>query len=412
MAGVGAVTRLNRVSKMENNVIQALRHDFSFSAAVAGVIALLATYTGPVLIVVEAANAGQLSQRQLATWIFAVSFGGGIAGLWLSLRYKVPVIGAWSTPSVVLLIFALTQYSYNEAIACYLALAILMTLLAYAGWFARLMSLLPQSLLSAMIAGVLLSFCTKIFQSLQTDPSIVLPVVVGYVIFRKYAPRYAVALALLTGLVFAVPGLNVNGGYAGFHLVTPEMILPELSGASLLGLGVPLFLLALTQHATGLHILQNEGYDVSAKQVVGVCGLVSVPLSLFGSPGINPAAIIAAICAGSECHEDASRRYISGVVCGIGYIVIGLFGASVISLFAMLPGQLITSLAGLALFGTLISSLTSSLEEPYTREAAMITFVVTASGMSFFNLGSALWGLLFGVLFSIAMSKGKTTKEV
>lgn len=397
---------------MENKVIQDLRHDFSISAVVAGVIALLATYTGPVLIVVEAANAGQLSQGLLATWIFAVSFGGGIAGLWLSLRYKVPVIGAWSTPSVVLLIFALTQYSYSEAIACYLVLAVLMTLLAYTGWFERLMSVVPQSLLSAMIAGVLLSFCTKIFQSLETDPSTVLPVVIAYVIFRKYSPRYAVALALLTGLVFAAPGFNANNGYAGFHLVSPEMTLPAFSSAALVGLGVPLFLLALTQHATGLHILRNEGYDVSAKQVVGVCGLVSIPLSVFGSPGTNPAAIIAAICAGAECHENPSRRYVSGVVCGIGYIIIGLFGASVISLFAQLPGHLITSLAGLALFGTLISSLTSSLEQPDTREAAMITFVGTASGMSFFNLGSALWGLLFGVVFSIAMKSLKLVRRV
>lgn len=338
-----------------------LRHDYSISATVAGMIALLATYTGPVLIVVEAASAGQLSQMLLSTWVFAVSIGGGIAGLWLSLRYKVPVIGAWSTPSVVLLIFALTQYSYSEAIACYLLVAMLVTLLAYTGWFAKLMAVLPQSLLSAMIAGVLLSFCTKTFHSLQADPSSVLPSVIAYVIFRKYAPRYAVALALLTGLVFAVPVLNANDGYAGFHLVSPEMTLPTLSSASLLDLGVPLFLLALTQHATGLHILRNEGYNVPAKQVVGICGLVSVPLSLFGSPGINPAAMIAAICAGSECHENPSRRYISGVVCGIGYIVIGLFGASVISLFAQLPDQLITSLAGLALFGTLISSLTASL---------------------------------------------------
>ena len=392
-------------------MIQDLRHDFSLSAATAGVIALLATYTGPVLVVIEAASAGQLSQGLLSTWIFAVSFGGGISGLWLSLRYKVPVIGAWSTPSVVLLIFALTQYSYSEAIACYLVISILVTLLAYTGWLAKLISVLPQSLLSAMIAGVLLSFCTQIFQSLQAVPDTILPVVIAYVIFRRYVPRYAVALALLIGLAFAFPGFDVNGKYVGFQLVSPEMTMPIFSSAALVGLGVPLFLLALTQHATGLHILRHEGFDVSAKQVVGVCGLVSTPLSLFGSPGANPAAIIGAICAGSECHEDPSKRYISGVVCGIGYILIGLFGASIITLFAQLPGQLITSLAGLALFGTLISSLTSSLEEQGTREAAMITFVVTASGMSFFNLGSALWGLLFGILFSIAMSKRKSTVE-
>lgn len=397
---------------MENSVFLDLRHDFSASAMIAGVIALLATYSGPVLIVVEAANAGQLSQSLLATWIFAISLGGGISGLWLSLRYKVPVVGAWSTPSVVILIFALTQYSYGEAIGCYLMLSILVTLLAYTGLFSKLMSILPQSILSAMIAGVLLSFCTKIFQSMQAVPNVVLPVVIAYIIFRKYTPRYAVALALFTGLVLAIPGFNVDDGYAGFHLVSPEMTLPIFSSASLVGLGIPLFLLAITQHATALHILRDGGFDVSAKQVVGVSGLVSLPLSLFGSPGINPAAIIGAICAGSECHEDPSRRYVSGVVCGIGYILIGLFGASVLSLIAQLPSELITALAGLALFGSLISSLTSCLEEQGTREAAMITFVVTVSGMSFFNLGSALWGLLFGVLFSIAMNRRNLTKAV
>jgi benzoate membrane transport protein len=362
-----------------------------------------------VLIVVEAANAGQLSKSLLSTWIFAISLGGGISGLWLSLRYKVPVIGAWSTPSVVLLIFALTEYSYSEAIACYLVLSILVTLLAYSGLFTKLMSILPQSILSAMIAGVLLSFCTKIFQSLQSIPSIILPVMIAYVIFRRYTPRYAVALALLAAVVISVPGINVTGEYPDFDLVSPQITYPAFSSTSLLGLGVPLLLLALTQHATALHILRSEGFVISTKKVVGMSGLVSIPLSFFGSPGTNPAALIGAICAGSECHDDPSRRYVSGVVCGVGYIVIGLFGASVLTMFAQLPNQLVTSLAGLALFGTLISSLASSLESPDTREAAMVTFVVTASGMSFFNLGSALWGLLFGVLFSIATNRQKTT---
>jgi benzoate membrane transport protein len=390
-------------------MFQSLRTDFSISATIAGIIALLATYTGPVLIVVEAANAGQLSKSLLSTWIFAISLGGGISGLWLSLRYKVPVIGAWSTPSVVLLIFALTEYSYSEAIACYLVLSILVTLLAYSGLFTKLMSILPQSILSAMIAGVLLSFCTKIFQSLQSIPSIILPVMIAYVIFRRYTPRYAVALALLAAVVISVPGINVTGEYPDFDLVSPQITYPAFSSTSLLGLGVPLLLLALTQHATALHILRSEGFVISTKKVVGMSGLVSIPLSFFGSPGTNPAALIGAICAGSECHDDPSRRYVSGVVCGVGYIVIGLFGASVLTMFAQLPNQLVTSLAGLALFGTLISSLASSLESPDTREAAMVTFVVTASGMSFFNLGSALWGLLFGVLFSIATNRQKTT---
>lgn len=386
-------------------MLNELKRDFSISSATAGLIALIATFTGPVLIVVEASKAAGLSQNLLSTWIFAVSMGAGVSGLWLSLRHKAPVIGAWSTPGVALLIFALTQYSFREAIGCYLVLALLVTFLAYSGLFTKLMAVFPTHLLSAMIAGVLMNFCMKIFQSLQYAPAVVLPVLIAYVIFRKYKPRYAVALALLTGVAFSFSKWADVDRSVNINLVIPEVTMPIFSSSSLVGMGVPLFLLALTQFATSLHILRQAGFNIPPKEVVGVSGIVSIPLSLLGSSGTNPAAIVGAICASSECHEDPSKRYISGVVCGIGYIFIGIFGASVISLFSLLPEELVTSLAGLALLGTLISSLTSSLESARFREASMITFIVTTSGMSFFDLGSALWGLLFGALFSVVMKQ-------
>jgi benzoate membrane transport protein len=178
------------------------------------------------------------------------------------------------------------------------------------------------------------------------------------------------------------------------------MTLPTLSTASLLGLGIPLLLLALTQYATGVTILTNAGYNVSAREVVGVSGLLSIPLALFGSSGINPAAIVGALCASPECHPDARRRYVAGVVCGVGYLCIGVLGSSVVAMFALLPAGLVATLAGIAVLGTLMSSLASSLAEERTREAALFTFVVTVSGMSFFGLGSALWGLLVGLVFT------------
>ncbi|GAB7526800.1 benzoate/H(+) symporter BenE family transporter [Paraburkholderia sp. 2C] len=382
-----------------------LRADFSASAAIAGLIALVATYSGPVLIVVQAAQAGHLSHDLLSTWIWAVSIGAGALGLWLSLRHRMPVIGAWSTPGVALLITGLAHYPFSDVIGCYLVVSIIVAALGLSGLFTRLIQHLPAHLLSAMIAGVLFEFCAGIFRSLESTPGVVLPIVVVYVVCRRVIPRYAVALALLAGVIVALPGANLSRDGLNLSIVKPELTVPSFSMASLVGLGLPLLLLALTQYATSIHILRSAGYVISPRSVVGASGLMSIPLSLFGNSGINPAAIVGAMCASRECHEDPRRRYISGVVCGVGYLGIGAFGASVVALFARLPDGLTSTLAGLALLGTLVSSLASALANETHRESSVITFVVTISGMSFFGLGSALWGLVAGVVFSLALSK-------
>lgn len=385
-------------------MLSRLKNDFSASAAIAGLIALFATYSGPVLIVVQAAQAGHLPHELLSTWIWALSIGAGVAGLLLSLRHGMPVIGAWSTPGVALLITGLAQYPFSDVIGCFLILTIIVAALGLSGLFTRFMAVLPAHLLSAMIAGVLFQFCAKIFQSLQSFPGVVLPVIAAYVACRRFIPRYAVAFALLTGLACALPGMHIDTRSVDLRIAMPLLTSPTFAPDALLGLGLPLLLLGLTQYATSIHILRQAGYDISPRSVVGTCGLISIPLSLFGSCGINPAAIVGAICASSECHENPKRRYISGVVCGVGYLCVGIFGASVVALFALLPPGLTTTLAGLALLGTLVSSLTTSLAVDSQREASLITFLVTVSGMSFFGLGSALWGLLAGVLFGLVLT--------
>ena len=385
-------------------MMNCIYRDFSLSAAVAGLIALLATYSGPVLIVVQASQAGNLPLDLLSTWIWALSVGAATIGLWFSLRYRIPVIGAWSTPGVALLITALGQYRFSDVIGCYLVLAAVVALLGWSGLFTKLIQRLPANLLSALIAGVLFQFCANIFQSLQSIPRLVFPVVIVYLVCRRLIPRYAVAFALLTGLILALFIAPLTDADTKLMLVNPVLTTPTFLPAALMSLGLPLLLLALTQYATGVTVLSNAGYNVSARNIVGVSGLVSIPLSLYGSSGINPAAIVGALCAGPECHSDPNRRYIAGLVCGIGYLCVGVFGASVVAMFALLPHGLITTLAGLALLGTLVSSLTSSLLEEKNREAALITFVVTVSGMSFFGLGSALWGLIAGLVFTFVMS--------
>lgn len=380
-------------------MIASLQRDFSVSAAVAGLIALIATYSGPVLIVVQAAQAGHLSNELLSTWIWALSVGAAALGLWMSLRRRIPVIGAWSTPGVALLITALAQYPYSDVIGCYVMLAVVIAVLGWSGLFSRMIKMLPANLLSAMIAGVLFQFCTKIFQSIQVSPTLVVPVVLVYLAGRRFFPRYAVAVALLVALLEAVLNLQEGGLGVALVLAQPVWTVPTFSADALLGLGIPLLLLALTQYATGVTILTNAGFAVSGREIVGVSGLVSMPLAVFGSSGINPAAIVGALCASSECHPDPHRRYIAGVVCGVGYLCVGIFGASIVAVFSLLPPSLVATLAGLAVLGTLMSSLASALAEESTREASLITFIVTVSGMSFFGLGSALWGLMVGVLF-------------
>jgi benzoate membrane transport protein len=385
-------------------MISSIWRDFSISATVAGFIALLATYSGPMLIVVQAGQSADLSLQIMSTWIWALSIGAAIVGLVLSVTYRIPVIGAWSTPGVALLITALSQYSFSDVIGCYLVLAVIVALLGWSGLFTKLIERLPISILSAMIAGVLFQFCAKIFQSLQAVPRLVLPVIVVYLLCRRIIPRYALAFALLVGLILAMVNSPVTDYDPGLALVQPVMTTPTFSSATLFGLGLPLLLLALTQYATGVAVLKSAGYEVSARTIVGVSGLVSVPLALFGCSGINPAAIVGALCSGPECHADPSRRYVAGIVCAIGYACIGVFGLSVVAMFALLPSALITVLAGLALLSTLVSSLTSSLMQEKDREAALITFIVTVSGMSFFGLGSALWGLIAGLIFSNILS--------
>ncbi|ABE34347.1 benzoate transporter family protein [Paraburkholderia xenovorans LB400] len=316
-----------------------------------------------------------------------------------------PVIGAWSTPGVALLITGLAHYPFGDVIGCYLVVTVIIAILGLSSLFGRLIQHLPAHLLSAMIAGVLFEFCAGIFRSLQSTPAVVLPVIVAYVACRRFIPRYAVALALLTGVILALPGTNFTAQGLDLTIVKPELTLPSFSVEALVGLGLPLLLLALTQYATSIHILRNAGYDISPKSVVGASGLMSIPLALFGNSGINPAAIVGAMCASPECHENPQRRYISGVVCGVGYLCVGTFGASVIALFARLPAGLTSTLAGLALLGTLVTSLSSSVAAEADRESSVITFVATVSGMSFFGLGSALWGLVAGVVFSLVLSK-------
>lgn len=378
--------------------IKAFRSDFSLSALVAGLIAVAVSYAGPAVIVFQAAKAGHLSAAQLSSWIWAISIGSGVTGLFLSLRYKVPVITAWSTPGAALLVVALAQYGYGEAIGAFIFSAVLLVLFGVTGVFSWVMERIPKGVVAAMLAGILFRFGTNIFGSLERLPVLVLPILFAYLAWKRWLPRYAVVAALALGLFIAIGLGRVNAQILSMSLAAPLFTMPVFSLSALIGLGIPLcFVTMASQNAPGIAVLQTAGYQVPISPLITTTGLASLILAPFGAHGINLAAITAAICTGRESHVRRGRRYVAGVVCGIFYVLVGAFGTVVASTFSALPDTLMASLAGLALLGALAGALGTAMADEKRRESALIAFLITASGVTFFGIGAAFWGLLGGV---------------
>ncbi|HZW11888.1 MAG TPA: benzoate/H(+) symporter BenE family transporter [Noviherbaspirillum sp.] len=379
--------------------IKSFRDDFSTSALIAGLIAVTVSYAGPLVIVFQAAKTGLLSPGQISSWIWAISIGSGLTGLILSLRFRTPVITAWSTPGAALLVSGLTQYTYAEAIGAYLFSAMLITLLGISGLFSKIMERLPTGVIAAMLAGILFRFGVGVFASLEQVPALVLPMCLAYLIGRRWLPRYAIVITLLVGFS-ATLGLH-QFDFRGFSatLATPLFTTPHFSLSALIGLGIPLcFVTMASQNAPGIAVLRTAGYSTPVNPLITTTGLTSLLLAPFGAHGINLAAITAAICTGPEAHPEPARRYIAGASCAMFYLLIGSFGATIASLFSALPAALIASLAGLALFGSLATGLGTAMSNDTKREPALIAFLVTASGISFLGIGAAFWGLGAGVL--------------
>jgi len=384
-----------------------LRRDASIPAITAGLIAVLVSYGGPAAIIFQAAVLHGLSQAEITSWIWAISIGSGLCGLVLSLVYRAPVIIAWSTPGAALLAAGWTAYPYPEAIGAFVLAGALIAICGATGLFGALMERIPGAVVGAMLAGILLRFGVEVVAALAAAPALVGPMLACYLVFRRLWPRYAILATLLAGLLAAAALGLLGQASVSASLAAPVFTAPRFSPGALVGLGLPLFFVTMTgQNATGLGVLRAFGYRTPGGPLVASTGLLSVLLAPFGSHGINLAAITAAICTGPEAHRDPERRYVAGVVCGAAYLVVGLFGATLTGLFAILPGALMAAVSGLALFGALAGGLTQAMADESRREAALVTFLVTASGVSAWGVGSAFWGLAAGVLADLALSKG------
>jgi benzoate membrane transport protein len=370
--------------------MKGLMRDFSLSAAVAGFIATIISYAGPLVIIFQAADAAHLSRELLSSWVWAISIGSAMLGIGLSLRYRVPIIIAWSAPGSALLVALLPGLSMNEAVGAYLLSSVIIFLVGISGAFDRVISKLPGAIAAAMLAGILLRFGTGLFVSLQGKPGLVLAMFATYLVCKRLMPRYAVMAVLVVGCFIAMLTGQLHREALVIGLATPVWVSPQFSLGATLNVALPLVMVALTgQFVPGMAVLRASGYATPASPIIASSALGTALLAPFGCHGLNLAAITAAICTGREAHEDPAKRYVAGVVGGLCYLVLGIFGATLVSLFA--------ALAGLALFAAIAGALANSMAVPNDREAALVTFLTTASGMSLFGFSAAFWGLIFGM---------------
>ena len=373
--------------------------DSSPSAIVAGFVSALTGYTSSLVLMFQAGQAAGLSAAQISSWLWALSIGMAICTIGLSLRYRAPVVVAWSTPGAALLITSMPGVSYPEAIGAFVVCALLLSLLGLSGAFERVMRHLPGSLAAALLAGILFRIGSEIFIAAQTSTALVLAMFFTFLLGKRVAPRYAVLGALLVGGVTAALLGMLDFSQFELKLATPVWTTPSFSLNAAISIGIPLFVVAMaSQNIPGLAVLRADGYDLPPSPLIATTGLASLLLAPFGSHGINLAAISAAICTGAEAHEDKRKRYTAalwnGLFCGLA----GIFAATLAALFTTLPSSLILSIAALALLGSIGNGLAQAMNTPAERDAALITFMITASGMSLLGIGSAFWGLVGGAV--------------
>ncbi|GDY24662.1 benzoate transporter [Agarivorans sp. Toyoura001] len=388
-----------------------MRDWFVASRVSAGFIVVLVGYTSSAVIVFQAAAAAGASEQQISSWLWALGVGMGLSSIGLSWYSKKPILTAWSTPGAALLVTSLQGLSINEAIGAFLFSSLLITLSGLSGFIDKLIRWIPQSLASAMLAGVLLQFSLQLFSALESQLILVVAMIACYLIGRHIAPRYVMLLTLLVGCGVAYQLGLLDLSSVSFQLAKPEWVSPDFSWQALIGVGLPLFVVTMaSQNMPGIAALHGNGYRPAISPIIAWTGVTGLVLAPFGGFAFNLSAITASICMGKEADSDPSKRYLASIWAGIFYIAIGLLGATVVSLFAAFPQELVTAVAGLALLSTIANSLAGALADAEGREAAICTFLLTASSVSFFGIGSAFWGLSLGMLvhyFTQAVSKKK-----
>ncbi|WP_318365333.1 benzoate/H(+) symporter BenE family transporter [Enterobacter sp.] len=368
-----------------------------FPTALAGFVAVLVGYASSAALIWQAASGVGASSAQIAGWMTALGLAMGVSTLALTLWYRVPVLTAWSTPGAALLATSLHGATLNEAVGVFIFANALIVLCGVTGLFARLMKIIPHSLAAAMLAGILLRFGLQAFTHLDGDFLISGSMLLAWVLCKAWLPRYAIVATLIAGALAAWFTGDVVTHNLAFNVVMPEFTAPQFTLTTLISVGIPFFLVTMaSQNAPGVATMQAAGFHVPVSPLMIFTGALALLFSVFGVYSICIAAITAAICQSPDAHPDASKRWLAAAAAGVFYLLAGIFGGSITALMAALPLSWIQTLAGLALLGTISGSLHQALVNERERDAAIVTFLVTASGVTLLGVGSAFWGLVAG----------------
>lgn len=375
------------------------RRDLSASAIAAGLVAVLVSFGGTAVLMVQAGHAAGLDAARIGSWIGSLSLVLGLGGAAYSLRTGLPIVMAWSTPGAALLVTALAGVPFPEAIGAFVLAAALTLACGLFGWIDPILRRIPGEVAAAMLAGVLLNFGMGIFTNVGKQPALVLAMCAAYLVCRRWAPRYAVLMVMAVAVAMAAGLGLMRVDHLDWHLTEFVWTTPVFSMQAAVSLGVPLFVVAMaSQNLPGLAILQAAGYRPPASRLVAATGFLGLLAAPFGAHSVTLGAISAAICTGPEAHAEPSKRYIAAATYGISYFALSIVAGAVAVFFQALPAALLAALAGLALLGTIMGGMAAAMANPQRREAALITLLATASGFSFWGIGSAFWGLVAGLL--------------
>ena len=370
----------------------------SWTALLSGFLVVFVSTTGPIAILYQAAAAGKLPIELTNSWLFAVFLGSGLFGLLLTLRFGIPIVGSWASTTTALLVTGLVDHPFSEVIGAYFGASILLMIVGYTGIFNKLMQSIPHAIIMAMLAGVLLIFGTRIFTSNRINPLMGLLMLAVFFLGRTLKWRAPVLASFAVGLITVIAQSKIDVPPLNFEVVTPVWTNPTFSLGSLFTLTIPIFLVVMTtQNAPGIALLKAVHYKAPVNQIVHFGGTLSLLGAGFGGAGVNLSAMTATIAISPDSDPNPKTRYFAGVVSGVAYCVAALFAGIFSALFGAFPVELTAILAGLALLPVITAALTDALEEKDFRDSAVVTFLVTISGVSGWGVGSPFWGLIAGI---------------
>ncbi|MFK3858086.1 benzoate/H(+) symporter BenE family transporter [Pseudoalteromonas rhizosphaerae] len=365
----------------------------------AGLVAVIIGFTSSIALIYQVVIVLGGTAELVASWVLMLGLAMGVTSIGLSYYYKIPILIAWSTTGAALLITSAQGYSLNQAVGAFMFSALLVFISGITGWFEKIMQRIPSQIACAMLSGVLVTFGIDVFNFMGEKPLLIGAMVLVYLVCKRLMPRFSMLMVLIAGFVMAGVTGQIDTSSWQWKMSEFAFIAPEFNLQAMISIGIPLYIVTMTsQNLPGIAVLKAHNYPAPISAALNVTGFSNILIAPFGGYAINLAAITAAICMSEDADSDPKKRYWASIAGGGFYILMAIGAATLVGLVASLPQALILALAGIALFTTIASSLQQALSDSYYTEAAMITFLVTASDLTLFSIGSAFWGILLGAL--------------